>query len=169
MYLSIKYSDTRQNTNMETLKTVLDISSGLLFPLIAILTAYIAYQQHKTNKNRLRFELYDKRFEIYLSVKTLISQIVMEANISRDRALQFAIETREAEFLFDKEIFDYLNEIYKKALELHAIHIQHELLSSEDKRAELNDRIFKLVRWFDTQVEVVSEKFSKYLSLKDLS
>lgn len=154
---------------MEIIKTNSDILSGMLVPLIAIITVYIAYQQYKTNRNRLRFELYDKRFKIYLSVKILISQIVREANISQDDTRQFAIETREAEFLFDKETFNYLNEIYKKSLKLYTIHIQLQSLSSEGKQAELNNQILQIVQWFNIQVDVVSERFSKYLSLKDLT
>ncbi|MEW6143605.1 MAG: hypothetical protein AB1598_01160 [Thermodesulfobacteriota bacterium] len=154
---------------METTKLIIDTLSAVLVPIIAILTAYIAYQQYRTNKNRLRFELYDKRFEIYLSIKTFISYIVSKADVDIDRAFQFLRETREAEFLFDKEILEYTDEMYKKALKIHAIVASYESLPTGDRRTELVNEQLSLVTWFSSQVEIASKKFSKYLSLKDLN
>lgn len=147
----------------------LALLSSLLVPLIAIITVYIAYQQHKTNKNRLKFELYNKRYEVYVCVKTFISHVVSISDIDTNTALKFLRETREAEFLFDNEIIEYINELYKKALEVHAIVATYEPLPAGEQRGELIDKQFKLIEWFISQPEIASEKFRKYLSLKDLN
>lgn len=142
--------------------------SSLLVPLIAIITVYIAYQQHKTNKNRLRFELYDKRFEIYVHVKSFISEIIQDDQISYKRVSQFVRDTRESEFLFNKEIFDYIDSMAKKAVNLHAIKEKYKPMQVGPGRTRLVEQESELLQWFDNQLEIASKKFGKYLSLKDL-
>ncbi len=44
-------------------KDYVDVLSALLTPFIAIITTYIAYQNYRNAKLKLRHELYDKRLQ----------------------------------------------------------------------------------------------------------
>jgi hypothetical protein len=61
----------------------IDVLSALLTPTIAILGIYIAYQQWRTNKNRLKLELFDKRYEIFTNIKKFIANILTSALSNR--------------------------------------------------------------------------------------
>jgi len=150
------------------IKEFLQILSGVLVPAIAVITVYIAYQQYKTNRDKLRFELYDKRYSVYRALKTFVSLIIAQGNIDLKRVFECNRDVKESEFLFDQEITSYLEEIFKKALELHAVHEKYSSLPVGDERSRLVDKEGNLLLWFENQITVATNKFSKYLSLKSL-
>jgi hypothetical protein len=78
--------------------------SAALTPLIAIVATYIAYQQYQTNRIRLRLDTYDRRLEMYASIKRILSVIVSATNASIEELLKFRSECAEADFLFGKKI-----------------------------------------------------------------
>lgn len=51
------------------IEEIIKLSSGLLTPIIAIVATYIAYQQWKTNKQKLVLDRYDRRLRIYGKLK----------------------------------------------------------------------------------------------------
>jgi len=51
------------------------VFNALLTPVIAGVVAYIAYQQHKTNRDRLRLDLYDRRLKVFEGLMVLLSII----------------------------------------------------------------------------------------------
>ncbi len=58
-----------RNVNTMTLWDLIkDISQVLTPVVIGLLVVYIAYQQQLINKRRLKFELYEKRFNVYRDI-----------------------------------------------------------------------------------------------------
>ena len=68
-------------------------------------------------------------------------------------------ETRDRELLFGPEIKDYLDEVYRKSVDLHTIDA---VSRPEDipKRTELLD-------WFSGQSAVATRKFLKYPNFRE--
>jgi hypothetical protein len=81
---------------------------GLLTPLIAIITTYIAWQQWQGNKLKLNLDRYDRRLRIYQEVvkmlKTCANGEIQEFSVIID----FGAATAEGDFLFGPEIRQYL-------------------------------------------------------------
>ena len=50
--------------------------SGLLTPIIAIIAAYIAYRQYKNDNERLKRDLYEKRYAIFSNLMETIALVV---------------------------------------------------------------------------------------------
>jgi len=46
----------------------IDIFAALLTPAIAILASYIAVRQWLTNKNKLKLDLFDKRYAVFEAI-----------------------------------------------------------------------------------------------------
>lgn len=154
---------------MQTIRFIIELLSAFLVPIIAAITVYIAYRQHITDRQRLKFELYDKRFEVYLSVRALISEIVLKAAIESEKIIEFSKDTREAEFLFDKDILDYIKELIDKSAELCKFSMLQEQVRSHNNLYKLNEDKLELLKWFSFQAEAASIKFGKYLSLRSLN
>lgn len=81
--------------------------AALLTPLIAIVVAWIGYQQKVIAEHKLRLELFDKRYEIYGTARKFY-QDVMISNTPSSLGLQYLFKVQEARWLFDEEIFNYL-------------------------------------------------------------
>lgn len=92
---------------------ILQISQGLLTPVIAIVATYIAYQQWKTNQQKF-LDRYDWRLRIYEEVRRILSIILRDATASTEDLLKFRTSVSETDFLFGPEIPLYIDEIYKR-------------------------------------------------------
>ena len=147
---------------------ILDISKGLLTPIIAGVVAYIAYQQHKTNRDKLRFELYDKRLKVFHSLENFLGDISREGDCTHGRMGQYCAEIGESRFLFDKDITDYLEKIYTEAGNLHDLEheIKHiDILSKEKKESIINKREDVFHR-LTGQIKESQTRFEKYLGFR---
>ena len=97
---------------------VVEVSKGLLTPLIAVVATYIAWQQWKTNQQKLVLDRYDRRLHVYEEVRKILSIILRDAKASYEDLLTFRTTVSEADFLFGPEIPTYIDEIYKRGVQL---------------------------------------------------
>jgi len=139
--------------------------NALLTPVIAGVVAYIAYQQYKTNRDRLRLDLYDRRLKVFEGLMALLWVIFRKGTCNDQERDQFQRATVEGSFLFDKDIANYLDTIHKKILELGTTHAVLNLPGGE-KRDQAVEKERKLFDWFTDQFEVSKEKFARYLSFR---
>jgi len=92
--------------------------TALLTPIVAFLGIYIAYQQWKTAENKLKHELFDRRFSVYDAARTFLMSIAeSHKSIELLKAqCEFFSKTREAKWLLNTTIADYLHkECYGKS------------------------------------------------------
>lgn len=87
--------------NLDTLVNV----SRLFIPIIAFVGMYIAWQQFTANREKIRFELYDKRFNIYTTVFQFVDTLLWsDWDSISEEYLQFDIVCHEAEFILPESI-----------------------------------------------------------------
>lgn len=144
------------------------IFQGLLAPIIGSAVAYIAYQQHKTNRDKIRLDLYDRRFKLYKEMTSFLGSIVTIRNISDNDLVNFLRNTRDAVFLFKDDIPNYISEIYTQAIELQLKdkEVGGKILGVDTKKAiEKQAEVFK---WFEKQLEECTVRFKKYLSFENV-
>lgn len=144
------------------------ILQGLLTPVIACIAVYIAYQQHKINRDKLRFNLYGKRLKVFHSLMNLLGDISRDGDCSHGRLGKYGAEISESVFLFGKDIRDYLEKIYTEAGKLHDY--EHEkkhigALSKEKKESILKKRT-EVFDWLTGQIKESQTRFEKYLGFK---
>lgn len=153
--------------SIATLKDYITIFSGLLTPIIACITIYIAYQQHKTSRQKLKYDLYEKRFKIYLSLMKFLSKIIRDSNITIEDLNLFLIETNESIFLLDNDICEYLDLIYNKGCEIRLCNtaLDDRNLPIGEDRNKLAEEQYNLSIWFSEQYKLSNKKFDKYLHI----
>lgn len=155
----------------ETSNSWIDISSGLLTPLIALLAAFIAWQQYKINKLRLRHETYERRVKIYKNVQKFLSEISANGHTKFDRCHEFYSEASEAAFLFDNEVMEFIDHLYDRGIEL--AERREELYPSDGSsgvqgagRGVVASRRAELFKWFVNQLSESKELFRKHIGIK---
>jgi hypothetical protein len=142
-------------------KEIVDLISALLTPIIAIIAAYVAYQQWETNKQRLNAELYDRRFIVYETLMDTIGEAIRIGDISDGQLQKFSIQRRKSHFLFGKNVCDYLEEIYDRLVDLQTMN-----QASTQEKAENAKRRGDLKKWLCQQIKVAGNKFQDDLSVK---
>lgn len=139
---------------------------GLLTPVIAGIAVYIAYQQYKTNRDKVRLDLYNKRFKVFDSLKTLLGHIGQQGNVKLEQVYEFMTATKEAVFLFEEDISTYLDTISQKAFDLRSENMKLEKLPVGEERSAKVDETSELCSWLVKQSEVAVDKFNKYLKFE---
>ncbi|MBW8015036.1 MAG: hypothetical protein FVQ82_02545 [Planctomycetes bacterium] len=134
--------------------------------LIAFFVAYVAWRQYKTDRDKLRLDLYDKRYEIYRALKFLLGYILQNGYVRHEQIMEFLKGRREDDFLFDKGIVAYLQDIQAKANELMNAEVVLENNPSDAERPAKEKEVIKLRKWFYEQHEIAIDKFGKYLKFE---
>ena len=153
---------------MSTIYCLIDYSKALLTPLIAFIAVGIAYQQWITSRNQFRLNYFDKRVAVYTATMEFVAEILTNMTCTQESNRIYLVKTREARFLFEKEIEDYLLEINKKATKLM---IYSEIKKNKSQMSgTLDEDIEKieLFQWFlQQQTSVIPSKFEKYLKVEE--
>jgi hypothetical protein len=149
---------------------VAEIFKGFLTPLIAIVAVFIAFQQWKTNQQKLNLDLYDRRMRIYEEVKKILFIIEKDATASKEDLWRFYSSVSDADFLFEAEISKYINEIYKRGFALHIWNEKYRDYTQNVPAGYNHDEVVKgkdtELSWLIEQFEPAKDKFKKYLYYK---
>lgn len=144
--------------------------AALLTPLIALLAAYIAWQQWKTNERKLKLDLYDRRFRIYEATRQLILSIIRNADVESEEIQKFQLTVAEARFLFGSDITGYLEEIQSRAIQFRSCNGQYrDLYQPKPEGYDHHEVVAKIhteLVWLAGQLEPTAQKFGEYLKIK---
>lgn len=148
---------------------VLKISQGLLTPIIGIITTYIAWQQWKTNRNKLNLDRYERRLQVYKEVVRYISVGIRDANYGNDELLTFRSKVSEADFLFGEEVPKYIDELHNRAVNLSRWNKEYRDYSQPKPEDYAHNRVVeemhKELTWVSSQFEPARNIFKKYLDI----
>ncbi len=151
------------------LEQSIEISKSLLTPVIAIVATYIAWQQWKTNKQKLNLDRYDRRLRVYEEVIKILSIITRDAKASTEDLLKFRTTVSEADFLFGPEIPKYIDEIYTHGLNLWQWNQEYRDYRQEKPKGydhkKVVEEMHKELKWLTDQFEPAKQKFKKYLDV----
>lgn len=79
--------------------------SRLFIPVIAFAGIYIAWQQFTANREKIRFELYEKRFKIYSTIIHFMDTLLWAGSDSlTEEYIEFNLACHEAEFILPESI-----------------------------------------------------------------
>lgn len=153
-------------------KDWVDILSALLTPTIAsaiaLLAVLITFFQWQTNHLRLKHELFERRYEQYKAVMKFLTSILQKGTANDDDRHKFYIATNGSGFIFDKCIYEYIEEIIKKSGDLE--NADKLLKNPQDnmKMEEIADKKGKIFSWFKAEfnkLNTLEHQFVPYLHL----
>ena len=147
----------------------LQIAQGLLTPLIAIVTAYIAWQQWNATKLKMRIERYERRLRVYQATHRFILEVVTTTKPEITQMFGFYSETAEADFIFPPQVRKYLDEVFSHANQLNLANTLYRPLGDSppegyDHAEVCQSQIFHKA-WFNDQAPLAKEVFKPFLDL----
>jgi len=148
-------------------KQYIDIFSALLTPVIATVTTYIAVQQYRNNRLKVRHDLYDRRLAVLRATNRFFLSAWQSRGFTWDDLKEFSLSKSEAHFLYDNELDNYLKDAYERGFKLLFLEDERKRSSVEDDQKivyEMRDH----QKWFGEQRDTLNQRFRKYLSLKAL-
>jgi hypothetical protein len=115
----------------------------------------------KSPKIRVSLDVYDRRVPTYRTVVKFLRYVMQDMNPAYPAIFQFVADTDEARFLFDDTIADYLAELSKRAVRLHAV----AAMLARAKDGSLAVENTELGDWFSRQFEETRTLFAPFLQL----
>ena len=110
-------------------------------------------------------EVHDRRLPTYTKTVDFIRTVLKDPRkLEIMPILQFAADTEHALFLFDDKIANYLRELFKRALRLHAVILT--MTGPQGRTRHLVDEELEIMSWFIGQLDEARTQFAPYLRLK---
>ena len=155
--------------------------------LIAGFAAWIAYRQYKISRQqadiserqaqtslnqaavaqkKLKLDLFERRMEIYRSVRETIGTIARKGTITNQDMLDYLTGVQSAKWLFGNDVSEYLeNDFWSFLVDLQL----HDSMSHSSYEKERTDAIFgksKTMRKLVAQYKVLDDLMRPYLALE---
>jgi hypothetical protein len=163
--------------NNQTYWYITDILKSATPLFVGVLVVYMARKQWKTarevaitNHNKLKLDLFDRRFRIYEAVKTLLDQITTDFNPKREVLDSFLRAIDEADFLFNEEIPIYLDDLRLYGFKLRLIwqDLDQKRRIREDMDVKLTDEHGEIVKAVLKARENLKDVFMPYLDFRNV-
>lgn len=134
---------------------------------IAAIGAWLAWQQVQIASVKLQHDLYDRRYRVFDATRTLLVNLCRKGNASDEDMRAFVLGTGDAAFLFGDALTRYLEDMTKRASDLHSIHlmIENRLSNAPPVKEQTRDRITEHQKWFGEQLTKIVSKFEPDLKL----
>lgn len=148
-------------------KDWIDYLSALLTPTIAIFGSYIAYRQWKTENNRLKHELFERRYSQFESIRDFLGLIICTGTSTKDAVSAFLKYTRGMRFTYDKEISDYIDTLSTSANRLSILVARANALETNSDEYNLNQNEQTAIkRMLLDEFNQLEDKFARYLEIR---
>ena len=152
------------------MKEIIDIFSGLLVPITTLIMVYIAYQQMKANRVKVKAELYVDREKIFDATMDLIRIVASFGKAETKDIFNFLEKTQKSKFFVGKKVSKYLDTLREKAHELLRLEREIEKLARRNDVADsefkkYTDKTDELFLWFVKQAKEIEKIFKKYLDI----
>jgi hypothetical protein len=152
------------------MRDAVQILAASLAPIIAIFGTYIAWRQHALQRQRLRLDLYEKRFAVFQALMIFLDAALRDAKLPLDLYHRFRTGTAQVAFLFGAEVNEYLEEIGEKAMRFRELNerLAADAMPFGTERSELAKQETELLKWLADQPEHARTLFSKYIAFAEL-
>ena len=115
--------------------------TALATPIVAMvaagIAAFFAYQQWRTARNKLKLDLFERRFAVYHAAQSFLASIGQNGKATGDDMQRFAIGTAPARWLFGPDLAEFLSkEVWAKAVELQMLEAELEGLPVSKERTD---------------------------------
>lgn len=150
-------------------EAVARIVLALMTPVLGCLAYTIARRQANIARDKLKLDLFERRYAVYLSVNEWINDL--QRRVVPDAEYTAHIRKMEqAQFLFDKDVNDWLRELRKKARSMnHARRLcgetraEGEASTGHARIVEASNIYSELTLDFDKELERATPIFARYL------
>jgi hypothetical protein len=142
------------------------VSIATLFLSVAVVV--IAWQQWRVAENKLRLDLFDRRYKVYDATKEFLAGIIRDATFTDSQLFEFNAETSDAEFLFEADLVAYLAQIRKRALHMRMSRTLLEPKPVGDERSRLAEAEHDQLVWLTDQITAMTSVFAPYLGFANI-
>jgi len=142
--------------------------SSFFFPSVTLFLSFavtlIAWQQWRVADDKLRLDLFERRYKIYDATMRFVANIVSKATFEDADLVEFYRQTSDAVFFFRSDVVEYLDVIRDRAVKTRSLAHQFRDLPVGDYRTALVEKESAELMWLSNQLPLIKDVFLPYLS-----
>lgn len=131
--------------------------------IVACFGAYMAYQQFRLSREKFKLDLFEKRFSVFAGVRLFLSEVMRDGKTDLKAIFEYRASIAEASFLFEADVIDHLEEIYKRAVRMNTLDMKLKEVPVGEERNKLVAQEGEELTWLTDQLPVLKVKFERYL------
>ena len=140
--------------------------TAFFVPTVALIATVIAHQQSRTARNKLKFDLFDKRMAVYDCVREALGNAATHGNLSQEQQIVFLSSIQPAKWLFGPEVAMYLEkELWHKIVDLELHNTLSKDNPNEEERVNHIHLRGEIMKWLMRQHEEFDKLCKPYLTL----
>ena len=155
-----------QNTMPIWVDIVVKLTPAFITMVVGLAASYIAYLQHKTNRDKFRLDLFSRRLEAFEKLQEYFAKLVKDGYVG-DEILPILAEARyKSRFLFGPEIKNFFEELWSKAVDMRALRTRlygPGALPVGPERNAVCHQEHVLMRWNMEQMKTADERYAPYM------
>jgi hypothetical protein len=130
---------------------------------VAVVTLYIAFQQFWLAKEKLKLDLFEKRFAVFAAARDFLSKVAQSAAVTSNDLWKYRAEVAETGFLFGDDVTEFILEIDRHALQAWGIHEQMGGAAVGSERTRLANQLHEEIEWLDKHLLRLTPTFEPYM------
>jgi|WetSurMetagenome_2_1015567.scaffolds.fasta_scaffold290622_2 hypothetical protein len=139
--------------------------SGLGQLSVAAVVGWIAWRQFKTDRDRVRLQLFEKRFSVYQTLINVFRELTINDNVSNKVHDEFYMKEAEVSFLFGDDVLTYYEEVGRKFQKYSRI--KGNAPDQEPEHSRWKSEFDELCDWLSSNAPWKKiDLFKKYMSFK---
>ena len=136
--------------------------------IVGIGVIFFAFLQWKVAHDKLRLDLFDRRYKVYEATRKFLAVIIQRAAFDNSQLFEFYAGTSDAEFLFGSEVVAYLAEIRKRAINMQTHQKIYEHMPVGDERSRHVQTESDQLLWLGDQITAMTKIFTPYLGYANI-
>jgi hypothetical protein len=144
-----------RNMNLDTFVDI----SRLFIPVIAVVGMFIVWQQFIANREKLRFELYDKRFNIYSVIIRKLEDVTF--GWDEENSSDFEVACNEAKFLLPDSVCEQVELARKFVRNWNSVKNTIEYAEKRGSDSDKAEAIKEEIALIEANIEVLAPKLTE--------
>lgn len=129
------------------------------------LMAWIAWQQKHVAAQKLKLDLFDRRYRVFDATRKMLEIIVINRQVKPPEILEFRIATSDSQFLFGNDVIRFVEDLAKMANDLGHIQVQIQEEPVGPERHQHFEAKTRALDYFADRLGALGKTFAPYLGL----
>lgn len=147
-----------------TAAELISLVKAAAVPSVAFLGVVIASTQAAVAWQKLKLDLFEKRFVVFEAYRTLIGEIIRKGAADEKDTYNFAVHLVQAELLFGDEVVNFLEGIHDTSIELKICRDNVREPGNPDRK-QYAEQSKMLMHWIIAQDVHAKKLFKPYIKL----
>jgi hypothetical protein len=152
----------------EVFKTFVTVLPALATLTVGIVAGIIAFQQWRLAADKLKLDLFDRRYKVYEAIKEFVYICTHQQDFEDSVVFKFKQGTADLGFLFGPEVRDYRDEVRRRVMDVRKMAMTMRRRQFEIHQSKV-DVYYDELEWVSNQITESEKVFLPYLGFRNVS